>query len=96
MIDLAIGLSVAPERSLGCDHGDDIDRGLLATTQSLYSDRAKAQHSSVFNSISLASGGGSGDGSGGDSDLIHYRTQFVMLELCMLSVSGGLPWIPFV
>ena len=93
IVDLAIGLSVVPERSPGCDHG--ADRGLPTTTQILYSDRAKARRSSVFNPISLASGGGSGDGSGDDSDLFHYRAKFT-LELSMLSTSGGLPSILFV
>ena len=74
------------------DHGDN--KGLLTTTQTLYSERSRAstQRSSVFDSIFLASGDGGGD----NSDLIHYRAQFVTLELRMLGAIGGLPRIPFV
>ena len=50
------------------------------------------QRSSVLNSIFLASG----DSSGNDSDLVHYRAQFVAFELRALSAIGGLPRIPFV
>lgn len=78
--------------SPGCDHGDD--KRLLTTTQTSHSDKSKAstQRSSVFDSIFLASGDGGGD----DSDLIHYRAQFVTLELRVLSAIGGLPRVSFV
>ena len=36
-------------------------------------------------------------GSGGsDGDLVHYCTEFITVELRVLSVAGGLPWVPLV
>ena len=45
--------------------------------------------SSVFNSISFASGDGVSRGD--DGDIAHYRPEFVMLMLYILSASGELP-----
>ena len=52
-----------------------------------FSTRTRKNNSSIFNSISLASGDGAGD----DSDLVYYRSEFVILGLGVLSTSGGMP-----
>jgi hypothetical protein len=46
--------------------------------------------SSVFNSIFFASG------DNGSSDFGDYCAEFIMFEICVLSASGGLPYVPVV
>ena len=53
------------------------------------------RNSSILNTISLASGDGTSGGN--DGNLVHYCAEFVVLGLCVLSASGGLPgWVPIV
>ena len=56
----------------------------------LHTNRIDRNSSSLVNSISLMGSGGN------HGDLVHYRTEFVTLELRVLSVAGGLPWVPLV
>ena len=64
-------------------------RDRLLLIQILYTDGVILKHSSIFNSISLASGDGTVGGD--DSDLVHYSTKFILLGLKVLSAGGGLP-----
>ena len=51
------------------------------------SNRDKVRNfSSVFDLVSLTSGDSTGD----DSDLVHYRAESIILGLGVLCVSGGL------
>jgi len=46
----------------------------------------QVKSSSIFNSVSLASG----DGGGGDSNLVHYRPELIILRLDVSSAGGEL------
>ena len=46
----------------------------------------QAKSSSIFNSVPLAGG----DGGGGDSNLVHYRPELIILRLDVFSAGRGL------
>jgi len=71
----------------GC-FADGDDKGSFTTYTDLIHGRGN-KHSSIFNSISLASGDGTVGGD--DSDLVHYSTKFILLGLKVSDTGGGLP-----
>ena len=61
----------------------------MLTLQAETTNRGSSISSIIFDSISLTSCDSTISGDNGD--LVHYCTEFITLELRMLSVSGGLP-----